>query len=228
MLFRSLVSVTDTGIGMAAETVAQAFDPFFTTKGAGKGTGLGLSQVQGFVKQSGGHVKIYSEPGVGTTVRIYLPRQHDMGANLNTDLRAIDIAAVQAKSGEVILVVEDDERIRSLSVEALRDLGYTIVQAGDGTQALAILGQERRIDLLFTDIVMPGMTGRHLAAIAHETRPDLKVLFTTGFTRDAVVHQGALDAHHALIGKPFTIDQLTSEVRLVLDGGAAVAKPPAK
>jgi CheY-like chemotaxis protein len=213
-----LVSVTDTGVGMDAATAAQVYDPFFTTKGPGKGTGLGLSQVQGFVKQSGGHVKIYSEPGHGTTVRLYLPRQHDVSGVVNPQLPENDAAAVQAKSGEVILVVEDDERIRSLSVDALRDLGYTVVHAADGTQALAILGDERRIDLLFTDIVMPFMNGRQLAAKAHEARPELKVLYTTGFTRDVVVHKGELDANEALIGKPFTLAELTMKVRLVLDG----------
>ena len=132
--------------------------------------------------------------------------------------------SAQAKAGEVILVVEDDEKIRFLSVEALRDFGYTVVQAGDASQALAVLTVTPRVDLLFTDIVMPDMNGRQLADRARETRPDLKVLYTTGFTKNAVVHNGVLDPGVALIAKPFTIDQLAIKVRLVLDG-AGINRP---
>ncbi len=213
-----LVSVTDTGIGMPADVIERVFDPFFTTKGVGKGTGLGLSQVHGFVKQSGGHVKIYSEPGHGTTLRLYLQRYVGAEGALDADKPAISAETAQARAGEVILVVEDDEKIRFLSVEALRDFGYTIVQASDAAQALAVLAVTPRVDLLFTDIVMPDMNGRQLADRARETRPDLKVLYTTGFTRNAVVHNGVLDPGVALIAKPFTIDQLAIKVRLVLDG----------
>jgi PAS domain S-box-containing protein len=213
-----LVSVTDTGTGMPADVIERVFDPFFTTKGVGKGTGLGLSQVHGFVRQSGGHVKIYSEPGHGTTVRVYLPRHAGAGGAIDANAPGIGAEMAQAKTGEVILVVEDDEKIRFLAVEALRDFGYTIIQASDAAQALAVLALQPRIDLLFTDIVMPDMNGRQLADKARETRPDLKVLYTTGFTRNAVVHNGVLDPGVALIAKPFTIDQLAIKVRLVLDG----------
>ena len=213
-----LLSVTDTGVGMPDDVIDRVFDPFFTTKGVGKGTGLGLSQVHGFVKQSGGHVKIYSEPGIGTTVKLYLPRLSGAETGVEGDAAVPSAASAQAKAGEVILVVEDDEKIRFLTVEALRDFGYTIVQAGDASQALAVLAVTPHVDLLFTDIVMPDMNGRQLADRARESRPDLKVLYTTGFTKNAVVHNGVLDPGVALISKPFTIDQLAIKVRLVLDG----------
>ncbi len=219
-----LVSVTDTGTGMPADVIERVFDPFFTTKGLGKGTGLGLSQVQGFVKQSGGHVKVYSEPGLGTTVKLYLPRDVGAETGLDAETPALSAESSQAKDGEVILVVEDDEKIRHLSVETLRDLGYAVAQAGDASQALAILAVTPRVDLLFTDIVMPDMNGRQLADRAWESRPDLKVLYTTGFNRNAVVHNGVLDPGVALISKPFTIDELAIKVRLVLDG-AGINRP---
>jgi signal transduction histidine kinase/ActR/RegA family two-component response regulator len=215
-----MVSVTDTGAGMPADVVARAFDPFYTTKGVGKGTGLGLSQVHGFVKQSGGHVKIYSEPGVGTTVKLYLPRDYGdepaRGASAETPT-----ILPRAKGEEIILVVEDEERVRHLSVDGLRELGYTVVQASDAAQALTVLTIQPRIDLLFTDIVMPDMNGRRLADKAREHRPELKVLYTTGYTRNAVVHNGVLDANVAFLAKPFTHDQLAIKVRQVLDGHGA-------
>ena len=219
-----LLSVTDTGVGMPDDVIERVFDPFFTTKGVGKGTGLGLSQVHGFVKQSGGHVKIYSEPGVGTTAKLYLPRLVGPEVDFDAEAQPLSAESAQARAGEVILVVEDDEKIRFLSVEALRDFGYTVVQAGDASQALAVMAVTPRVDLLFTDIVMPDMNGRQLADRARETRPDLRVLYTTGFTKNAVVHAGVLDPGVALISKPFTIDQLAIKVRLVLDG-AGINRP---
>lgn len=214
-----LLSVTDTGAGMSADVIKRVFDPFFTTKDIGKGTGLGLSQVYGFIKQSSGHVKVYSEPGLGTTVKLYLPRYFGAEADPDVEEPALEAGTAHAKAGEVILVVEDDEKIRFLSVEILRDFGYTVVQAGDASQALAVLAVTPHVDLLFTDIVMPGMNGRQLADKARASRPDLKVLYTSGFTKNAVVHNGVLDAGVALISKPFTIDDLTIKVRQVLDGG---------
>ncbi len=215
-----MVSVSDTGAGMPPEVAERAFDPFYTTKGVGKGTGLGLSQVHGFVKQSGGHVKIYSEPGVGTTVKIYLPRH--TGVEETTDVDAASpLTAPRALNDEIILVVEDEERVRHLSVDTLRELGYTVVQASDASQALAVLTLQPRVDLLFTDIVMPDMNGRRLADKARETRPDLKVLYTTGYTRNAIVHNGMLDANVAFLPKPFTLEQLATKVRQVLDGQGA-------
>lgn len=210
-----MVSVTDTGTGMPPEVIDRAFDPFYTTKGIGKGTGLGLSQVFGFVKQSGGHVKIYSEPGVGTTVKLYLPRHFGeaeaIGAPLSAD------ALPRAKADEIILVVEDEEGVRHMSVDALRELGYVVVQASDANQALTVLEIQPRIDLLFTDIVMPDMNGRVLSDRAREARPGLKVLFTTGYTRNAIVHNGMLDHDVAFLAKPFTVQQLALKVREVLD-----------
>ncbi|THD82116.1 MAG: response regulator [Phenylobacterium sp.] len=222
-----MISVSDTGTGMPAEVVERAFDPFYTTKGVGRGTGLGLSQVHGFVKQSGGHVKIYSEAGVGTSVKIYLLRY--FGADATGDHGPDPVAAAPRSNGEeIVLVVEDDTRVRHLSVDALRELGYTVVQAADASQALAVLTMQPQIDLLFTDVVMPDMNGRLLADRARETRPDLKVLYTTGYTRNAIVHNGVLDPDVALLSKPFTIEQLAVKVRQVIDGQPAHRPEPSE
>lgn len=212
-----MISVSDTGTGMPPEVIERAFDPFYTTKGAGRGTGLGLSQVHGFVKQSHGHVKIYSEPGVGTTIKIYLPR--NTGEEMVREEARPVGELPHARDGEIVLVVEDDERVRHLSVDALRELGYTVVQASDAGQALTVLTLQPRVDLLFTDVVMPDLDGRRLADKAREQRPDLKVLYTTGYTRNAIVHNGMLDADVAFIAKPFTIEQIALKVRQVLDAG---------
>ncbi len=212
-----MVSVTDTGTGMPAEVIERAFDPFYTTKGAGRGTGLGLSQVHGFIKQSGGHVKIYSEPGVGTTVKLYLPRYFGADDPMSATILPTSVLP-RAKDDEIVLVVEDEERVRHLSVDALRELGYTVVQAADASQALAVLAMQPRVDMLFTDVVMPDMDGRRLADQARASRPGLKILYTTGYTRNAIVHNGVLDPDVAFVAKPFTIDQLARKVRQVLDG----------
>ncbi|MBA3447070.1 MAG: PAS domain S-box protein [Pseudaminobacter sp.] len=211
-----LICVTDTGSGMSPEIVAKAFDPFFTTKEVGKGTGLGLSQVFGFVRQSGGHVKIYSEPGHGTTAKIYMPRFYG-DAPVDAP-RRVEAAAQAGNRSEIIMVVEDEERVRNYSVEALRDLGYTVVQASSGPEALRMIEEGQDMALLFTDVVMPEMTGRQLADLAVARLPTLKVLFTTGYTRNAVVHNGVLDPGTHFLPKPFGIDQLASKVRGVLDG----------
>jgi PAS domain S-box-containing protein len=210
-----LICVTDTGSGMSAEVMEKAFDPFFTTKGVGKGTGLGLSQVFGFVRQSGGHVKLYSEVGHGTTVKIYLPRHYGEAPPEAPKPKA---TGRQGAPAEVILVVEDEERVRDYAVEALRELGYTVIQATGAREALRMLENGREVTLLFTDIVMPDMTGRRLADLAKEKRPDLKVLYTTGYTRNAVVHNGMLDPGTNFLPKPFGVDQLAEKVRRVLDG----------
>jgi signal transduction histidine kinase len=212
-----VVAVSDTGHGMAPDVVERAFDPFFTTKGAGKGTGLGLSQVFGFVKQSGGHVKIYSEPGSGTTVKIYLPRWFgDEPGGARAAPGGAGLARGRAE--ETVLVVEDEERVRTLSVEALRELGYSVLHAAGGAAALEMLAATPGVALLFTDVVMADMNGRQLAEAATQKCPGLKVLFTTGYTRNAVVHNGVLDPGVAFITKPFTIAQLAAKVRSVLDG----------
>jgi signal transduction histidine kinase/ActR/RegA family two-component response regulator len=210
-----LVAVTDTGSGMPPDVIAKAFDPFFTTKEVGKGTGLGLSQVYGFVKQSGGHVKIYSEPGQGTTVKVYLPRL--IGPEHDGTEEELSAELPNGDSQEVVLVVEDEPAVRQLSVDALGELGYHVLEADGAAAALRLLEAHPEITLLFTDVVMPDLNGRKLADEALQRRPDLKVLFTTGYTRNAVVHNGVLDPGVELIGKPFTIEELAAKVREVLD-----------
>ncbi len=212
-----LVCVTDTGTGMSPETIERAFDPFFTTKPVGKGTGLGLSQVFGFVKQSGGHVAIYSELGQGTTVKLYLPRFTGAAAGVVAVSEASELPT--GGSGEVILVVEDEQRVRHFAVDALRELGYTAVSANSPFKALEMLDEQPEITMLFTDIVMPDMTGRQLADAALAKRPDLRVLYTTGYTRNAVVHNGMLDVGVAFLSKPYGMADLARKVRDVLDGG---------
>jgi CheY-like chemotaxis protein len=211
-----MISVTDTGTGMPPEVVEHAFEPFFSTKGSGRGTGLGLSQVFGFVKQSRGHVKIYSEPNAGTTVKVYLPRY--MGDAPATSLEADERAVPRGGVDEIILVVEDDEKVKRMSVEALRELGYTVVHAQTPSEALKILAGQPHLALLFSDIVMPEMTGRELAEHMVALRPGLRVLFTTGYTQNAIVHHGIVDRGTAFLPKPFTLDQLARKVRAVIDG----------
>jgi PAS domain S-box-containing protein len=213
-----LVSVTDTGTGMSPEVIERAFDPFYTTKEVGKGTGLGLSQVHGFVKQSGGHIKIYSEKDQGTTIKLYFPRHFGAAGAKASGMAANAKALPTAKDGEVILVVEDEARVRQVSTEQLRDLGYKVIEASNGADALELLATTGRIDLIFTDIVMPGMTGRVLADEAAKQRADVKVLYTTGYTRNAVVHNGVLDPGTQFLAKPYTGPALAAKVRRVLDG----------
>ena len=208
-----LVSVSDNGIGMTPETAVRVFEPFFTTKEVGQGTGLGLSQVYGFVKQSGGHVAVYSEPGQGTTVKLYFPRF--FGTVPESAAAAVTAVSVRPRD-KIILVVEDSDEVRAHSVAVLRELGYEVLEAADATAAIDILERAPRIDLLFTDVVLPGMSGRELATAALERWPGLKVLFTSGYSRDAIVHHGRLDADVDLISKPFTFDQLAARVSQAL------------
>ena len=214
-----LISVSDNGHGMPPDVVDRAFDPFFTTKPVGKGTGLGLSQVFGFAKQSGGHIAIESEIGQGTTVRVYLPRF--AGAEPAAGVGIASEAVPEGRVEEVILVVEDEQRVRHFAVDALRELGYTAISASDPLEALRTLSEQPRIDMMFTDIVMPEMTGRQLADAALELRPDLRVLYTTGYARDAVVHNGMIDIGVAFLAKPYSLAELARKVRDVLDGGGA-------
>ena len=208
-----LIAITDTGSGMSPEVAARAFDPFFTTKETGAGTGLGLSQVYGFVKQSRGHIKIYSEIGSGTTVKIYLPRHHGDGPVAMKDTTA----PVQGGSADqVILLVEDDPLMRRMATEALRELGYTVLDCESAAVALETLDGRPDVALLFTDVVMPDVNGKKLAEEALRRRPGLKVLYTTGYTPNAVVHGGVLDAGVYLLSKPFTLEQLATKVKTML------------
>jgi CheY-like chemotaxis protein len=213
-----VIAVTDTGSGMPRHIQERVFEPFYTTKEPGKGTGLGLSMVYGFVKQSGGHIKIYSEEERGTTIKIYLPRLlSDVACDDESHLaRGLETSP----SSETILVVEDDDDVRAYTVECLRELGYRVLEAHDGPSALRLLERQNEpLDLLFTDVVMPGMTGRELADAARERQPTLRVLYTSGYTRNAIVHGGRLDAGVEMIAKPFTYAALAQKVRDVLDAG---------
>jgi PAS domain S-box-containing protein len=211
-----MLAVTDTGTGMPPEVIERAFEPFFTTKETGKGTGLGLSMIYGFAKQSRGHVKIYSEVGHGTTIRLYLPRA---GEQVGAEPRAAPPARGEPRGGETILLVEDDAEVRALAATHLRELGYRVIEARDGREARAILGDAgTEIDLLFTDIVMPGgLTGRQLAEEARRRRPNLRALFTSGYTENAVVHHGRLDEGVIFLAKPYRRDDLAAKIRAALD-----------
>lgn len=210
-----LVAVTDTGIGMPPDVAARAFEPFFTTKAVGRGTGLGLSMVFGFVRQSGGHIRIYSEVGRGTSIKLYLPR-----ALTELDVRVANDkgSAPHPARGETVLVVEDDEGLRKLALTMLAGLGYRTLEAADGPQAMEEIGRPGPIDLLLTDVVLPkGMNGPAIASAAQQVRHGLKVLYMSGYTRDAIVHNGVLDEGVHLIMKPFHKAELAAKVRKALD-----------
>ncbi|WP_409334536.1 PAS domain S-box protein [Bradyrhizobium jicamae] len=211
-----VISVTDTGVGMSADTLNHAFEPFFTTKEAGQGTGLGLSQVYGFLKQSGGHTRIYSDESQGTSVKMYFPRHHSAAAA--TDDTGEPATERESNKGEVILVVEDDDDLRIYVSELLRELNYRVLTAANAQTALTMLLQDRsHIDLVLTDVVMPGMNGREFGKRAAEIRPELKILYMTGYSRNAVMHQGRLDQGIALLEKPVSQARLALRVREVLD-----------
>lgn len=210
-----MVSVSDTGSGMPPEVVEKAFEPFYTTKDVGKGSGLGLSMVYGLVKQSGGHIRIYSEVGVGTSVKIYLPRVRTGPV----DLASMQPSTVKIVGGnETILVVEDDDMVRQYVVSQLSSMGYTIKTAANAKAALDLLAQGAECDLLFTDVVLPGgLNGRQLADEAALMRPGLKILFTSGYTEDSMIHHGRLDAGVTLLSKPYRRSILAAKVREILD-----------
>lgn len=210
-----LIAVTDTGVGMTQDDIAKAFEPFFTTKGTGQGTGLGLAQVYGFTKQSGGHARIYSEPGQGTTVKLYLPRHFGPADQPSQEGGG---RMPLGREQETVLVVEDEVRVRHLTAEGLRELGYKVVEADSAMEALSILESRPDIALLFTDVVMPNINGRKLADEALQRWPHLKVLFTTGFSRNAIIHQGVLDPNTHFLAKPFTLEDLARKVHEVLGG----------
>jgi len=208
-----MLAISDTGIGMPPEVIARAFDPFFTTKPEGQGTGLGLSQVFGFVKQSGGHVKIYSEIGEGTTIKIYLPRSRKP-----QDLQESLYEHPVIGGTETILVVEDDDGVRAAVTDLLGELGYIVLKASNAEEALTILRAGAQVDLLFTDVVMPGqIPTRELARRARDSHPGLRVLFTSGYTQNAIVHNGKLDDDVFLLSKPYRKDDLARKIRSLLD-----------
>ncbi|MEI9929994.1 MAG: CHASE3 domain-containing protein [Rhizomicrobium sp.] len=219
-----MAAVSDTGNGMSAETISRAFEPFFTTKPEGRGTGLGLSQVYGFVKQSGGHIKIYSEIGQGTTVKLYLPR-----TRLPQESSGVLSVGTVRGGTERILVVEDDDAVRSAVVDMISELGYSVLKAENAEQALAILGSGVAIDLLFTDVIMPGpIHTRVLARRAQELHPNIRVLYTSGYTQNAIVHNGKLDDDVFLLSKPYSRDELARKLRSLLDPTVSASESNAR
>jgi signal transduction histidine kinase/CheY-like chemotaxis protein len=219
-----MIAVSDTGSGIAPEDIERVFDPFFTTKEVGKGTGLGLSMVYGLVKQSNGHIKIYSELGHGTNVKLYLPRA--TGLDQVAD-EMLSLSPVQG-GHEAILIVEDDALVRKYVVTQIHSLGYTTLEAGNAAEALQMIDSGAAIDLLFTDVIMPGsMNGRQLVDAALKRRPSLKTLFTSGYTENAIVHHGRLDSGVLLLVKPYRKLELARMIRMALDNGhAPVEKSP--
>jgi CheY-like chemotaxis protein len=208
--------VTDTGVGMTPEVVARAFDPFFTTKPLGQGTGLGLSMIHGFARQSGGQARIYSEPGKGTMVCLYLPRH--AGEEAAEGEEPSPLPAPRAEHGETVLVVDDEPTVRMLVSEVLGELGYAAIEAGDGAAGLQLLRSGRRIDLLVTDVGLPGgMNGRQLADAARELRPGLKVLFITGYAENAAIGHGHLAPGMQVMTKPFSVEAIATRIRAIIE-----------
>jgi CheY-like chemotaxis protein len=219
----AMIAITDTGTGIPEDIRQRVFEPFFTTKQLGKGTGLGLSMAYGFVKQSGGHIKIYSEVGHGTSVKIYLPREASELAPAEETVPLVPEIA----GSETVLLVEDDPLVRDNAANQLASLGYRVVQAADGRAGLALLKERHDIELLFTDVILPGgMSGRLLAEEACKLRPGLKVLFTSGYTENAIVHHGRLDHGVLLLAKPYRKADLARMVRVALvNSGNGLAVP---
>jgi nitrogen-specific signal transduction histidine kinase len=210
----ALIAVSDTGNGIPTTILDKVFNPFFTSKGPGKGTGLGLSMVYGFIKQSAGHIKIYSEEGHGTTIKMYLPP--GTGASLVPEA----VSAAEIEGGhETILVVEDDRLVREYVLAQLHSLGYVTLDAGNAAEALTIIAAGHSFDLLFTDVIMPGaMNGRQLADTIQQQRPELKVLYTSGYTENAIIHHGRLDSGVLLLAKPYRKSDLARMIRRAVDG----------
>jgi signal transduction histidine kinase/CheY-like chemotaxis protein len=221
-----MLAITDTGTGMSAEVKARAFEPFFTTKGVGQGTGLGLSTCYGIIKQSGGHISVYSEPGQGTTFKIYLPQVEPQA---KIPLQRLDSPDLP-RGTETILLVEDDPALREMAATLLRRLGYTVLAAANGIEALSLKPQRDSgpIDLLFTDVVMPHMSGKELSERVRALYPHTRTLFTSGYTENAIVHQGVLNPGVTLLQKPFTPSALALKLREVLDQPNAPKPDPAQ
>ena len=210
--------VSDTGTGMTPEVIAKAFDPFFTTKPLGLGTGLGLSMIYGFARQSGGHIRIYSEVGEGTNVCLYLPRHFGEADSVDVDAELAD--APRARAGETVLVVDDEPTVRMLVMEVLEELGYAAVEAADGAAGLKILQSNAQIDLLVTDVGLPGgMNGRQMADAARIGRPELKILFITGYAENAVIGNGLLDPGMHVMTKPFAMEALAGRIKTLITAG---------
>jgi CheY-like chemotaxis protein len=215
-----MVAVSDTGTGIPSAIRDKVFDPFFTTKGVGKGTGLGLSMVYGFVKQSGGHIKICSEEGYGTSFRLYLPRA---GAGTEAPVDIAPAANVQ-RGSESILVVEDDVLVRRHVIAQIESLGYRTVAAGNAAEAMTVIDRDIACDLLFTDVILPGGTnGRELADAVRKRRPGMKVLFTSGYTESAIIHHGRLDPGGLLLAKPYRKSDLALMLRRAIDSAASLS-----
>ncbi|MDB5876112.1 MAG: hybrid sensor histidine kinase/response regulator, partial [Ramlibacter sp.] len=209
------IDVTDTGVGMSAEVAGRAFDPFFTTKPIGQGTGLGLSMIYGFARQSNGHATIDSQVGQGTSVKLYLPRHHgEVAVSSAAAVPAVEHAA----TGETVLVVEDEPVVRGVIMEMLGEQGYRTLEATDGPSALRVLRTDARIDLLVTDVGLPGMNGRQLADQARETRPELRILFITGYAESVAITEGFLQPGMEMITKPFDLDNLSRRIRRMVSG----------
>jgi CheY-like chemotaxis protein len=212
-----VIAVTDTGSGMSDEVKLRAFEPFFTTKDVGAGSGLGLSMVYGFVKQSGGHVQIYSEVGRGTSIRVFLPAAADDSVASGDDARQPNAITHMPRGNEKILVVEDDPRVRRVTVARLVEIGYDVIEATDGPEAIDILETDPDISLLFTDIVMPGgMHGNELADVARYLKPGMKVLFTSGYAEPSIAGKGIAE-NESWLKKPYTAAELAARLRILLD-----------
>jgi CheY-like chemotaxis protein len=210
------LSVTDTGIGMSKETIGRIFEPFFTTKPLGQGTGLGLSMIYGFVRQSNGQIRVYSELGRGTTMSLYLPRHHREATDSETAEGGKE--GFENGYGETVLVIDDEPSVRLLIVDVLQEAGYRVLKAADGPGGLKMLQSEARIDLLLTDVGLPGgLNGRQVADAGRALRPNLKVLFITGYAENAVVGNGHLQPGMQVITKPFAIDALANRLRDIID-----------
>ena len=209
------VGVTDTGVGMSSDVIAKAFEPFFTTKPIGQGTGLGLSMIYGFARQSNGYAKIYSELGQGTTVKLYLPR-HFGAADQPEQPHPLAAGRAVNADGKTVLVVEDEPSVRNLVIDVLHERGYATLEAADGQTGLQILQGQSKVDLLISDVGLPGLNGRQLADAARAQRPDLPILFMTGYAENAAIAGGFLEPGMEMITKPFAVDVFIGRVASIL------------